>query len=112
MDITKYEDYKKHFLIQDFYECHEIYEEYWKATCSPLTFEHPFVILVQVAVIMEHLKRGNYTGARKLINKTTSHYQKIESLNLDYINEVKFMIFFEKLNLMVNDENYYYTDFF
>jgi len=112
MDNNIYMKYQKHFLIQDFYECHEIYEEYWKATCSPLTFEHPFVILVQVAVIMEHLKRHNYKGASKLIIKTNNHYKKIGSLNLDYIKEENFILFFEKLNLMVEEETYYYTDFF
>ena len=112
MDNKIYENYQKNFLIEDFYECHEIYEEYWKETCSPLTFEHPFVVLVQVAVIMAHLKRGNFIGAKKLIAKTNNHYKAIGYLNLNYINEVKFILYLEKLNLMVKKEHYYYTDFF
>ena len=51
---------------RDYFECHEILEEYWK--------EHPespyrvtWVSLIQSAVAMYHYRRGNITGAIKLL---------------------------------------------
>ncbi|PZE21870.1 DUF309 domain-containing protein [Paenibacillus xerothermodurans] len=60
-------DYLIHFHAErDFFECHEVLEEYWK--------EHPddplnkaYVGCIQVAVSMYHQRRGNLAGAVKLL---------------------------------------------
>ncbi|SIQ43015.1 MULTISPECIES: DUF309 domain-containing protein [unclassified Paenibacillus] len=51
---------------RDYFECHEILEEYWK--------EHPgdeqaqlWHGLIQIAVGQYHLRRGNREGARKML---------------------------------------------
>ncbi|GGG88865.1 DUF309 domain-containing protein [Paenibacillus radicis (ex Gao et al. 2016)] len=66
----RYPDAYLHYLMEyhatrDFFECHELLEEYWK--------EHPgdsraelWVGLIQLAVGHYHLRRGNYNGARKI----------------------------------------------
>lgn len=62
-----YIDYLIHFhASRDWFECHEILEEYWK--------EHPddpksrtWVGLIQVAVGLYHHRRGNRSGALKMI---------------------------------------------
>ncbi|MEK8127068.1 DUF309 domain-containing protein [Paenibacillus filicis] len=64
------EDYLN-FLIyfhaeRDYFECHEVLEEYWK--------EHPqdpngdaYVVLIQIAVASYHERRGRRTGAAKML---------------------------------------------
>ncbi|MUT65367.1 DUF309 domain-containing protein [Paenibacillus sp. NEAU-GSW1] len=55
----------EYHATRDFFECHELLEEYWK--------EHPddprselWVGLIQLAVGHYHLRRGNSAGARKI----------------------------------------------
>jgi predicted metal-dependent hydrolase len=52
---------------RDYFECHEVLEEYWK--------EHPdspyrvtWVGLIQLAVAMYHQRRGNWMGAIKMLS--------------------------------------------
>ncbi|MFH5184645.1 DUF309 domain-containing protein [Paenibacillus sp. TAB 01] len=62
-----YIDYLMYFHAErDFFECHEVMEEYWK--------EHPedplssnYVGLIQIAVSMYHHRRGNLKGAVKML---------------------------------------------
>jgi len=62
-----YIEYLIHFhASRDWFECHEILEEYWKA--------HPddpgsrtWVGLIQVAVGLYHHRRGNVAGALKMV---------------------------------------------
>lgn len=53
---------------RDFFECHEVLEEYWKAhPASP--FRQTWVGLIQIAVALYHERRGNVQGAvRSLTN--------------------------------------------
>lgn len=52
-----------HFnLEQDYFECHEVGEEYWKMT-APKNKTHPLTGWIQLAVGMYHWRRSNYPGA-------------------------------------------------
>jgi uncharacterized protein len=59
------------YLVQfhaerDYFECHEILEEYWKSEAgqrSPV-----WVGLIQIAVGLYHHRRGNRAGAVKMMN--------------------------------------------
>ncbi|MBO9597142.1 MAG: DUF309 domain-containing protein [Cohnella sp.] len=58
----------EYYGSRDYFECHEIMEEYWK--------EHPespqlgcWLVLIRIAVALYHARRGNRTGALKLISK-------------------------------------------
>ncbi|WP_088007924.1 DUF309 domain-containing protein [Indiicoccus explosivorum] len=47
---------------QDYFECHEVGEEYWKMT-APKDKMHPLTGWIQLAVGMYHWRRSNYPGA-------------------------------------------------
>ncbi|AFH62161.2 DUF309 domain-containing protein [Paenibacillus caseinilyticus] len=63
-----YVRYLVHFHAErDYFECHEVLEEYWK--------EHPgdadgeaYVGLIQLAVSLYHQRRGNLAGAVKMLS--------------------------------------------
>ncbi|GLX71469.1 DUF309 domain-containing protein [Paenibacillus glycanilyticus] len=77
------------YLVQfngtrDFFECHELLEEYWK--------EHPgdprsaiWVGLIQLAVGLYHERRGNWKGAIKMYEKALEKLgeQSLDELGLD-----------------------------
>ena len=47
---------------KDYFECHEVGEEYWKAV-APKDKMHPLTGWIQLAVGMYHWRRSNYPGA-------------------------------------------------
>lgn len=52
-----------HFNVEkDYFECHEVGEEYWKAL-APKNKMHPLTGWIQMAVGMYHWRRSNYPGA-------------------------------------------------
>ena len=53
---------------QDFFECHEVLEEYWKLS-PDRTKEHPLVGYILLSTAMYHWRRGNTTGADRTIKK-------------------------------------------
>lgn len=53
---------------RDYFECHEIMEEYWKEhPDSP--FKTCWLVLIRISVCLYHARRGNWTGALKLMKK-------------------------------------------
>ncbi|WP_449536809.1 DUF309 domain-containing protein [Ferdinandcohnia sp. Marseille-Q9671] len=60
-------DYLIHFHCdRDYFECHEILEEYWKE--DPTTERKPhWVGLIQIAVSLYHQRRGNISGALRMM---------------------------------------------
>ncbi|MCI3920411.1 DUF309 domain-containing protein [Paenibacillus sp. TRM 82003] len=80
-----YIDFLAHFHgDRDYFECHEILEEYWK--------EHPdspyrvtWVSLIQSAVAMYHYRRGNLAGARKSLEGALRRFRanELAELGLD-----------------------------
>ena len=62
-----YVTYLFHFHVErDYFECHEVLEEYWKQTIGS---EHSQIWhgLIQVAVALYHERRGNRKGAMKML---------------------------------------------
>ncbi|MGG1675082.1 DUF309 domain-containing protein [Neobacillus sp. NRS-1170] len=53
---------------RDYFECHEILEEYWKKT-DPGNKKSIWVGLIQLAVSCYHHRRGNYNGATRTLEK-------------------------------------------
>ncbi|SCW29087.1 hypothetical protein SAMN04487970_1001327 [Paenibacillus tianmuensis] len=80
-----YIQYLVHFHAErDFFECHEVMEEYWK--------EHPedpcseaCVGLIQVAVSLYHQRRGNRAGAVKMLASSLRRLkdEQLEQLGID-----------------------------
>ncbi|MTH52232.1 DUF309 domain-containing protein [Bacillus mangrovi] len=62
-----YIDFLIHFHgDRDYFECHEILEEYWKE--APAEERDPvWVCLIQIAVSLYHQRRGNFKGAERLL---------------------------------------------
>lgn len=63
---------------QDYFECHEVLEEYWKLI-SPGDKTHPLVGYVQLATGMYHWRRNNTAGAIKILRKAMNNFSKNHS---------------------------------
>ncbi len=92
MSHTQYPDayveYLYHFhTTRDYFECHEILEEFWKN--RELSYGHPvWVGLIQIAVSMYHHRRGNFGGAIKMLSRAIEilHENRacLQELGLDH----------------------------
>lgn len=58
---------------QDYFECHEVLEEYWKEI-APGDKNHPLVGYVQLATGMYHWRRNNTVGAMKILKKAINNF--------------------------------------
>ncbi|WP_216830434.1 DUF309 domain-containing protein [Alkalihalobacterium elongatum] len=64
-------DYLLYFhSSRDFFECHEVLEEYWKSEEGGK--EKVWVGFIQIAVGLYHYRRKNYEGAKKMISSALS----------------------------------------
>ena len=87
------------FNNEEFYECHEIIEGLWLATEDE--YKDLYKGVIQAAVALYHLKRGNLSGARELY-RTSSHYlnqykPKVLGLNVEkLLHDMK--VCFESMN--------------
>ncbi|WP_210469225.1 DUF309 domain-containing protein [Sporosarcina sp. 6E9] len=61
---------------QDFFECHEVLEEYWKDSPNR-TKEHPLVGYILLATAMYHWRRGNTIGAGRSLKKAITRLEKV-----------------------------------
>lgn len=89
----EYMEYLIHFHgDRDLFECHEILEAYWKA--QPVR-QDQWVVLIQIAVGLYHHRRGNRSGAVKMLQSAARRMTKssTEELGLD----------FDALNLSISD---------
>ncbi|MED1919240.1 DUF309 domain-containing protein [Bacillus thuringiensis] len=82
-----YLDYLIQFHVErDYFECHEILEEYWKSA-PPHEREPVWVGLIQISVALYHQRRGNQSGAIKMLTSAISlvkrHHLDIQKLGLD-----------------------------
>lgn len=82
-----YIDYLVHFHgLRDYFECHEILEEYWKE--DPRGDRKPhWVGLIQIAVGLYHHRRGNFAGAKRMLTNAkkiaTQERAELERLSLN-----------------------------
>ena len=71
---TLYVDFSTYFNgNQDYFECHEALEEYWKMY-APGDKNHPLVGYVQLATGMYHWRRNNTIGAMKILKKAMKNF--------------------------------------
>ncbi|GGF08956.1 hypothetical protein GCM10010954_04290 [Halobacillus andaensis] len=82
-----YIEFLAHFHgTRDYFECHEVLEEYWKEV-EPGCRNSVWVLFIQFAVTLYHYRRGNLKGALILINKTIeklpSNYDRIYTLGIN-----------------------------
>jgi predicted metal-dependent hydrolase len=58
----------EYFGSRDFFECHEVMEEYWKAQQNS-RYTGCWLVFIRISVACYHARRGNWVGARKMINR-------------------------------------------
>ncbi|MDG5787664.1 DUF309 domain-containing protein [Evansella sp. AB-P1] len=67
-----YIEYLLHFHgTRDYFECHEIMEEYWKET----GFQKHWLALIQLAVATYHERQGNIKGSLRMFQKVLAYLQ-------------------------------------
>lgn len=72
---------------RDFFECHEVLEEYWKQDpSSPL--KGIWHGLIQVAVSQYHERRGNTNGAIKMLQSAIERLQEtpLDRIGIDHLS--------------------------
>jgi hypothetical protein len=69
---------------RDWFECHEILEEYWKQRPGAANAD-TLVGLIQIAVGLYHERRGNLSGAGKMLRSSLLRLQQhaLRELGLD-----------------------------
>ncbi|MDT8976193.1 DUF309 domain-containing protein [Paenibacillus sp. chi10] len=73
-----YIEYLAHFHgPRDWFECHEIMEEYWKEEPSAER-KRQWLALVQIAVGLYHERRGNVAGTLKMLSSALGHAEAID----------------------------------
>ncbi|MEK4629320.1 MAG: DUF309 domain-containing protein [Solibacillus sp.] len=60
---------------KDYFECHEVLEEYWKEIAPGEKF-HPLVGYVQLATSMYHWRRENFAGASRTLQKAINNFEQ------------------------------------
>ncbi|WP_064090976.1 DUF309 domain-containing protein [Rossellomorea aquimaris] len=71
---------------RDYFECHEVLEEYWKEV-DPKNRASHWVGLIQIAVSLYHYRRNNLPGASRTLDKAlkniNNNVSELEQLGLD-----------------------------
>jgi predicted metal-dependent hydrolase len=104
----EYIQYLIHFHgDRDYFECHEILEEYWKGI-DPGNKESVWVGLIQLAVSCYHHRRKNFIGAKKTLEKAvrilSNEKNKLADLGLNW--EILHQIVMKQLSMIVMEESY------
>ena len=85
------------FNREEFYESHEVFEDLWRATENE--YKDLYKGLIQAAVALHHLKKGNVKGANKLFKSSTAylshHVPEALGLNVEKLTQ-DLKICFEK----------------
>ena len=68
------------FNKEEFFECHEIIEDLWLATQDE--YKELYKGVIQAAVALYHLDRGNLKGARKLYGTSSKYLRKYPQVAL------------------------------
>lgn len=79
---------------QDFFECHEVLEEYWKEI-APGDKVHPLVGYVQLATGLYHWRRDNFTGSARILEKALHNFQ--HNMGHIFFDEIDYEILLTQL---------------
>lgn len=122
MNMTPYPEEYIRFLAEyhgsrDYFECHEVMEEYWKDQPHS-KYTGCWLVFIRISVACYHARRGNWNGARKMMTKASEEVNPslMSELGLDgpqlatmlartqnhWITDVDLM--YEPLNLPILDE--------
>ncbi|WCN36371.1 DUF309 domain-containing protein [Aneurinibacillus uraniidurans] len=80
-------DYLVYFHAKrDYFECHEVLEEYWKSLDSDQNRD-VWVGLIQIAVGLYHQRRGNLAGAKKMLTAALTQLAPTELEQLGFAGD-------------------------
>lgn len=65
-----------HFNAGDYYACHEVLEDLWRAEPAPVRALYQGIL--QIGVALYHLRRGNWRGAVKLLRAGTAKVARFQ----------------------------------
>lgn len=74
---------------QDYFEGHEVLEEYWKSIPG-YSKSHPLTAYILLSTGMYHWRRGNLEGAYRTINKSLQRFLSIDATFFEYKEKVDF----------------------
>lgn len=74
---------------QDFFECHEVLEEYWN-TFPNRTKEHPLTSYILLATGLYHWRRGNMIGALRTLMKAKKKMTTLFEASSEYTIGIDF----------------------
>lgn len=83
---------------QDFFECHEVLEEYWKSIPNR-TKDHPLVSYILLATSLYHWRRDNKVGALRTIVKVNNRFEKMATIYPAYTTSLQFAKLLEQIRL-------------
>jgi uncharacterized protein len=106
-----YIEYLVYFHGQrDYFECHEVLEEYWKET--GMIKDHLWVGLIQVAVALYHHRRENFSGAERMLSSAIKNLKQNSPQlpNVALAEEKLFALLEERLRKIKNTKSYVSLD--
>ncbi|MFS0687951.1 DUF309 domain-containing protein [Sporosarcina sp. 179-K 8C2 HS] len=68
---------------QDYFECHEVLEEYWKSIPN-YTKDHPLTAFILLSTGLYHWRRGNVHGAHRTVVKAANRMQDFSTFDARY----------------------------
>ncbi len=74
---------------QDYFECHEVLEEYWKSIPDS-DKDHPLTAYILLSTGMYHWRRGNRPGASRTLHKAMSKFSTFFTNYPVYTEEIDF----------------------
>lgn len=74
---------------QDFFECHEVLEEYWKSIPN-VTKEHPLTGYILLSTGMYHWRRGNTIGALRTLKKARERMEVLPKAYPEFSDGINF----------------------
>ena len=83
---------------QDYFEGHEVLEEYWKSIPS-FSKSHPLTAYILLSTGMYHWRRGNFNGAFRTVTKSLHRFNSLSVGYQEYTEEINFKKLLEDIQL-------------
>lgn len=93
---------------RDYFECHEVLEEYWKDEQGG-NGDIVWVGLIQMAVSLYHFRRSNFPGAKRMLKKAINIvYQTKNELEQLALNSTQLLNILEQLLQDIDKQQSFY----
>ena len=90
-----------HFIVyfnrnQDYFECHEVLEEYWKSIKNA-DKTHPLTAFILMSTGMYHFRRGNLKGAKRTLEGAKKRFHAIPDDSSLYMEEINVQAILDRI---------------